>query len=79
MKLLVPRFPCLAIVLAFFAVHVGTESRAADLNRALQSSIYIVTYDASGREMGTGSGVILTQSGVAVTCRHVFEGASAVR
>lgn len=51
-------------------------SRAALIDAAMQSVVLITSRDASGREIGTGTGFVIDPSGLVATNFHVVEGAS---
>lgn len=69
----------LGLTLLGFANTASQVSRpsVSDLaERTIESIPLLVTYDSSGKALSTGSGVVVSDSGIVVTNLHVFEGAS---
>jgi S1-C subfamily serine protease len=46
--------------------------------RSLPSVVTVISFDGDGKEFGLGSGFIVREDGLVVTCYHVIQNASAV-
>jgi|BioPla2DNA2_1021312.scaffolds.fasta_scaffold32190_2 hypothetical protein len=63
----------IAILLSFTLVAHAT------VDKAIKAVCSVILYDESGQETGSGSAVICTSNGLAVTCFHVIDGAAAAK
>src|SRR5262245_3284799 len=47
-------------------------------NRSLPSVVTVLSFDGDGKQFGIGSGFIIREDGLVVTCYHVIKNASTV-
>lgn len=65
-----------ALIIFLLILSPDAHAGVSDAAKAVCS---LIVLDDKGKEVGSGSGVICTTGGVAVTCFHVIDGAVAIR
>ncbi len=74
-----PRLQLKPSDLSTAAVCPVTDSSYLEACRQLSASTVFIQVNKNGQDLGSGSGTILTSSGLVLTCQHVIEGAEEIR
>src|SRR5262245_66261709 len=72
------QFVVLIVLLNFIFAFAQEDWVAPVARKSLPSVVTVLSFDGDGKQFGIGSGFIVREDGLVVTCYHVIQNASAV-